>query len=305
MEQYSYSKFETYEGCPFKYKLRVIDKIKFAWTDTIATEFGTAIHAMEEDIAKAIKDGQTIDYVALKNRLILKRHELEYKYAEVFNDLDKSSRTYLQKTYEYLESGIYRLERFMREHPTYEVVGMEQYFSVEFDDVKFTGYIDRVLRDTATGDIIIHDIKSWPVLKEQKDLTTPLQFVIYVLAAKKLYGVEPHQVKCYYDLPCCETYQEAGTKGFMDRGVKKLRNLIASIRNQEFEPKPSPLCHWCEYCPTNPYQPEEAVGKVYCPYHSLWTKNKASFAKAAEWQGLENHGIVVENYIKKYSTPAV
>ena len=81
--------------------------------------------------------------------------------------------------------------------------------------------------------------------------------------------------------------------------LKKLRSLIASIRNQEFEPKPSPLCHWCEYCPTNPYQPEEAVGKVYCPYHSLWTKAKASFAKAAEWQGLENHGIVVENYIKK------
>lgn len=29
MEQYSYSKFETYEGCPFKYKLRVVDDIKF------------------------------------------------------------------------------------------------------------------------------------------------------------------------------------------------------------------------------------------------------------------------------------
>ena len=305
MEQYSYSKFETYEGCPFKYKLRIVDEIKFKWVETIATEFGTAIHKAEEDIATAIKNGQPIDYITLKNRLILKRHELEHKYAKVFNDLDKSSRTYLQKIYEYLESGIYRLEKLMRENPTYEIVGMEQYFAVEFDDVKFTGYIDRVLRDTATGDIIIHDVKTWPVLKEQKDLTTPLQFVIYVLAAKKLYGVEPHQVHCFYDLPCCEAYQAAGTKGFMERGIKKLRSLIDSIRNQEFEPKPSPLCHWCEYCPTNPYQPEEAVGKVYCPYHSLWTKAKASFAKAAEWQGLENHGIVVENYIKKYSNPAV
>ena len=49
----------------------------------------------------------------LKNRLILKRYELEHKYADVFNDLDKSSRTYLQKTYEYLESGIYRLEKLI------------------------------------------------------------------------------------------------------------------------------------------------------------------------------------------------
>lgn len=305
MEQYSYSKFECYDNCSFKYKLKHIDKIQFKWVNTIATEFGTCIHSIEEDIANAIKEKRPIDYISLKNRLILKRYELEHRYAANFNDLDKSSRTYLQKIYEYLNTGIYRLEAFMKENPTYEVVGTEQYFSVVFEDVKFTGYIDRVLRDTSTGDIIIHDIKSWAIPKEQKDLTTPLQFVIYVLAAKELYGVEPHQVKCAYDLPCCDLIQDAGTKGFMTRGTKKLHELIVAIRNGEFEPNPSPLCHWCEYCPTNPYQPEEAKGKVYCPYHSLWTKNKASFAKASEWQGLENHGIVVESYIKKYCNSAV
>jgi hypothetical protein len=70
MEQYSYSKFETYEGCPFKYKLRVVDQIKFKWVETIATEFRTAIHKAEEDIAKAIQAGQPIDYIALKNSFI-------------------------------------------------------------------------------------------------------------------------------------------------------------------------------------------------------------------------------------------
>ena len=170
---------------------------------------------------------------------------------------------------------------------------------------KFVGYIDRVLRDTATGKIIIHDIKSWAVPKEPKDLATPLQFVIYVLAAKELYGVEPDQVECAYDLPCCNMIQPAGTKGFIARGLKKIRELIAAIRSGEFKPKPSPLCHWCEYCPTNPYQPEEAKGKVYCPYHSLWTKQKASFAVAETWQGLENHNIVVESYIKNYYTKTV
>ena len=304
-EQYSYSKLALYEGCGFKYKLKYLDKIQFKWTDTIATEFGTCIHSIEEDIAKAIKTGEPIDYISFKNRLIFKRYELEHKYALTFNELDKSSRTYLQKTYEYLESGIYRLENYLKEHPTYEVVGTEQYFSVVFEDVKFSGYIDRVLRDTATGKIIIHDIKSWAVPKEQKDLTTPLQFVIYVLAAKELYGVEPDQVECAYDLPCCNMIQPAGTKGFMIRGLKKIRELIAAIRSGEFKPKPSPLCHWCEYCPTNPYQPEEAKGKIYCPYHSLWTKQKSSFAVAETLQGLENHNIVIENYIKNYYTKTV
>ena len=300
MEQYSYSKLDTYSSCGFKYKLKYVDKIQFEFTNTIATEFGTCIHSIEEDIAKAIKAGQPIDYISLKNRLILKRYELEHRYAEVFDELDKSSRTYLQKTYEYLESGIYRLENFMKEHPTYEVVGTEVGFSVEFEDVRFKGFIDRVLRDTATGEIIIHDIKSWAIPKEQKELTTPLQFVIYCFAAQKLYGVDPCSVKCAYDLPCCDLIQDAGTKGFITRGTKKLHDLIEAIREGKFKPAPSPWCHWCEYCPTNPCQPASAKGKVFCPYYSLWTRNNPTFAVAETWQGLENHGIVLENYIKKH-----
>ena len=69
-EQYSYSKLDLYEGCSFKYKLKYLDKIQFKWTDTIATEFGTCIHSIEEDIAKAIKAGEPIDYISFKNRLI-------------------------------------------------------------------------------------------------------------------------------------------------------------------------------------------------------------------------------------------
>jgi hypothetical protein len=118
LEQYSYSKLDLYAGCGFKYKLKYIDKIQFKWTDTIATEFGTCIHSIEEDIAKAIKAGEPINYISFKNRLIMKRYELEHKYALTFGELDKSSRTYLQKTYEYLEAGIYRLETYLKEHPT-------------------------------------------------------------------------------------------------------------------------------------------------------------------------------------------
>ena len=85
---------------------------------------GTPVHiSNNRDKAFAIKAGEPIDYISFKNRLIFKRYELEHKYALTFNELDKSSRTYLQKTYEYLESGIYRLENYLKEHPTYEVVG--------------------------------------------------------------------------------------------------------------------------------------------------------------------------------------
>ena len=299
MEKYSYSKLECYKGCAFKYKLKYVDKLNF-FAQNIATELGTCVHSIEEDIANAIKAGETINYITLKNRLILKMYELEHKYPEAYKELDKTDKTYTEKIYEYLDSGIYRLEKYLKENPTYEVVGTEVSFLFEFSGVKFQGYIDRVIKDTATGKYIIHDIKTWGVPKEDKELVTPLQFVVYVLAAKELYGVEPELVECGYDLPFCDLMQPAGTKGFMTRGTKKLNDLIEAIHAGKFDPKPSPLCHWCEYCPTNPNQPKEAKGRVLCPYHSLWTRQKASYAVAETWKGLEEHNIVVESYIQKY-----
>jgi hypothetical protein len=37
-----------------------------------------------------------------------------------------------------------------------------------------------------------------------------------------------------------------------------------------------------------------------CPYHSLWTKERKTFAVAETWAGLEKHDIIVENYKKNF-----
>ena len=298
-EKYSYSKLETYNDCPFRFKLKYIDK-NFFFSPNLATEYGTLIHGIEEEIANLIKAGQPINYIELKNKLILKTAELAHKYPADYNALDKSNRTYGQKTTEYLESGIYRLENFMKEHPTYEIVGAEQKFSFDFNDkVFFEGYIDRIFRDTTTNEYLVQDIKTWAEPKEQKDLVTPLQFVTYTMAAKELYNVPAEQIKCQYDLPLCNLTQDAGTKGFLNRGHDKMEKLLTKIENNDYEPNPSPLCHWCEFCQSNPNAPEQ--GKMMCPYFMHWTKDKKDFSKENEWHGLENHKAVLEAYHQKYA----
>ena len=298
-EKYSYSKLETYENCPFRYKLKYIDKNFFS-SSSLATEYGTLIHGIEEDIANAIRNKQPINYIELKNRLILKAAELQHKYPVDYVALDKSERTYIQKTNEYLESGIYRLENFMKEHPTYEIVGAEQKFEFDFNDkTYFGGFIDRVFHDTATNEYLIQDIKTWAEPKDQKDLVTPLQFVTYVMAAKELYKVPAEQIKCQYDLPLCNLTQDAGTKGFLNRGHDKIEKLLTKIDNQEYAPAPSPLCAWCEFSKTNPNAPEQ--GKMMCPYFMHWTKDKKDFSKENEWHGIENHKAVLEAYHQKYA----
>ena len=117
-DTFSYSRIDVYEQCGFKYKLCYVDRKRF-YTDSLATELGTLVHETEETIANSIKDGRPIDYTTLKNKFIVKMFELQLKYKDDFNSLDKSDRTYSQKCFYYLEEGIYRLEKYFKEHPEY------------------------------------------------------------------------------------------------------------------------------------------------------------------------------------------
>ena len=291
---FSYSKMDTYDKCGFKYKL-IYEDGHYTYTDSIATEFGTLIHATEEAIAKAIKAKQPIDYTQLKNNIILKMASLAAKYPEPFITKDKSDRTYTEKMYYYLEHGIYRLEQFMQAHPSYQIVGIEQKFEFEYSsNYHFKGFIDRVFYDTATNKYIIQDIKTYAVPVEHKDLTTPLQFVFYVLAAKNLYNCDESQLSCQYDLPLCDLTQDAGTTGYMTRGVKKIQKLLENIEHKEFSPSPSALCHWCPFCPTNNDAKEDS--KYLCPYFMKRTREHKTFEKEFEWQGVEMHKKIMEEY---------
>ena len=52
-EKFSYSKLSTYETCAYRYKLTYVDK-HFVNDSSIANEFGTLVHYVEETIAKDI-----------------------------------------------------------------------------------------------------------------------------------------------------------------------------------------------------------------------------------------------------------
>lgn len=288
-EKFSFSKLDTFAQCGFKYKLKYVDK-HFISAGAIALEYGTLIHDTEEQIANWIREGKPINYTSLKNRVIKKIAELEYKYKKDFFELDKSGRTYRDKTYHYLENGIYGLEKFMNEHPTYEIVGAEIPFKFDYTDrVILNGKIDRMFHDRATDTYLIQDIKTYNTALEQDDLTTPLQFVTYVIAAAHDFNISEDQIRCQFYLPLVTNQetgestlaQDAGTKGYMKRGRDKLAKLLSEIDARKFAPNPTPLCHWCEFCPTNPNFTKEAEN--LCPFYSLWTKEHKTFSVKTAW----------------------
>lgn len=309
MEKFSYSKLEIFETCGWHYKLQYVDK-HFVDTSSVATDFGTLVHFVEETMGKDIKNNNNdplflMDYQKYSNIFIDGYHteeenikgikELQELYKDDWFKKDKAGFTYADKASNYLSTGIYRLRDYMTENPDLEIIGLEQEFNLEYGEFLFHGFIDRIFKNKDTGEILIEDIKTWDKPKDIKDLRTPLQFVFYSLAVQELYPNT--SIVCAYELPLIGMKQVAGTVGFIGRGTTKINKLLEEISKEQFEPNPTPLCHWCPFCKTFPNQPEEA--KNLCPYFSHWTRENPTFEKEFEWMGLDNHQAILEAFIKK------
>lgn len=288
LEKYSYSKISCYGCCRFKWYLKYHEK-NYLFSDNIATAFGSLVHTIEEDIAKALQAEQPINYVTLKNKFIIESRKLALKYPTEFFSTDKSGRTYQEKMYLYLDSAIYRLERYMKQHPELRIIGIEQKFEYDYDGVhSFNGSIDRAFINIETNDIIIQDIKTWAVPIQNSELKAPLQFAVYTMAAEKLWGVPYRQIKCEYDLPLCDIIQEAQSEDLVAEGRPELDKLFKGIHDKNFKPTVSALCHWCEYNPlTNP-DILNTKPQAVCPYFSTWQKSGDNVRDTlCKWDSLE------------------
>ena len=314
MENISYSKISTFDNCPYKFKLIYKDK-HFIDSKNIALNFGTLVHFIEESMAKEFLSlGENFKYNFQIDKFINKfidifinlddeenkifgMKKLKLLYAKDFNERDKNGLNYAEKGNLYLNEGIYRLYNYLIQNPNLRIFGIEKEFNLPYQSCNFHGFIDRIFIDKVTNTLYVEDIKTYSAPLKKSDLTTPLQFVFYALAAENLFSIPLDNIKCAYEIPLCNIKQEAGTKGFISRGIKKIDKLLLGIKQGIMEPKPSPLCFWCPFSETTPNQPEEA--KNLCPYFSNWTKDVKSFSCMNEWMGEENHQAILEAFINR------
>lgn len=303
----SYSSINTFEQCPFKYFLQYVEK-HFVYVDSLASDFGTLCHHILENIGLDIKGEKEIDYEKYKKQFqeinIPKENAFDHnggiyginilkkKYPREFFEGDSNGQSYFTKALDFMNRGIYSLENYMKSHPDWKIWGCEYYFDITFNNHRFGGYIDRILFNEKTGEYLVEDIKTKDHPFKSEELITPLQFVVYVKALSDITGVPESKISCVYDLPICDMRQNAGTKGFVKRGVDKINKIFSQIENKKFEPKPSPLCWWCQYNHGNPDTPTE--GKGLCPYYSLWRPDNKTYDVANLWEGMERHKIIVQ-----------
>ena len=292
---FSYSKMEVFKNCPLQYRYKYIEK-KYSQDTSIALELGSLCHYVLEQKGKMIVSGETVDYEKLNDILmngvtetdektkeeLLGVNQFKRKYFEVWHEADNASGASYDEKIKLFDKVLHAEMEDTDWKPTY----FEKPFEFVWDNkVVLKGFIDRI--DTKDGQYRTVDYKTSKKVYEQSKLATSLQFGVYALAILNEFGVLP--IESEYRFILIDDKQYALTKGWENRLIKAMDKVFGDIEASEkksvFVPKPSPLCHWCNFCQTNP---EATIYRNECEYFSKWTPTQKTFEVNKKWNALEN-----------------
>jgi putative RecB family exonuclease len=138
---------------------------------------------------------------------------------------------------------------------------LEHRFTIEVEGVQLSGVIDRMDRLPGGGYEII-DYKTNRRLPPRARIEQDLQLSVYHLAAKEVWGIEPERLTLYYLLPG-QRMSTTRTPADIDELRRRIATVAERIDAEKFEPRPNPLCDWCDYqalCPVFRHRAEQGEG---------------------------------------------
>lgn len=200
----SYSQYAMYDKCPKQWELAYVRNLR-EFTQSIHTLFGTAFHETLQAYLTTMyeKTAKAADELDLNNMLLSTMREL-YKEA-----VEKMGEHFSNKfeLMEFYEDGVAILDFIKRHRGKYfsakheELVGIELpiYYPADEDKGIFMlGYLDVVLRDKRTDEIVIIDIKTstmgWNKYQKADKLKLS-QLVLYKEYFAKQYGWDVEKIK--------------------------------------------------------------------------------------------------------------
>ncbi|MCM1235602.1 MAG: PD-(D/E)XK nuclease family protein [Ruminococcus flavefaciens] len=142
---WSFSRLNSFYNCPYEFFLHYVQCNKSE--NGFFGEYGTLIHTILEKYAK----GE------------LSIFELNQYYEEHFNEYiphDAPPNKYIGIRQSYFDKGIEYLNNIDISLDDYEILGVEKEVKFKIADKDFVGYIDLLVRDKNTKEVIIIDHKS-------------------------------------------------------------------------------------------------------------------------------------------------
>jgi len=247
---FSYSKFSLYNECPFKYKVRYIDKIKEKPKSFFY--FGDVIHKTLEYFFRRVPPPKIEDLIKFLTE--------EWK-SKPFEE-----RGYLNQHYEKIDynKALNVIKNFYQKHSENKEIPFQLEYKtyVDVDGITANIVADK-LEYKGGGNIIIVDYKTGKPGERTKDQLYFYQKICemdrnLIEKVKEIYRENVKKINVldmvYYYV---ETLKEVKIPRADDREIncfwEDVLKTVENIKNKKFDPKPSELsCRWCDFkeqCP--------------------------------------------------------
>ncbi len=158
---------------------------------------------------------------------------------------------------------------FTLEDPTtVHPIGLELRLEAQVGSLTLRGIIDRLELD-AEGGLVVTDYKSGKVPGVMHEQSRLGGVHFYAFLCERVLGVRPARIQLLYLSEPVAIIAEPSAQSI--RGLEQRTSAIwkaveRACANDDFRPRPSPLCNWCsfqDYCPSfggDPARARELVG---------------------------------------------
>jgi putative RecB family exonuclease len=249
MPIYSHSQLSLYEECPLKYKLCYRDGIKRD-TEGVEAFLGTMVH---ETLKKCYDDVRLTKLDRLDELLAF----YDNIWQQNWHDLIVITKKDVTPEH-YKALGKKMIETYYQRYAPFDAdvtLGTEMRIVFALDDsgkYRLQGFIDRLSR-TPDGIHHVHDYKTSAYLPGQEQADNDRQLGLYHIGVQKRWpDIESIQLIWHYLAFDRELVSFRSDKA-IGRLTADTTRLIDEIESaQEFPPKESAYCEWCEYpdlCP--------------------------------------------------------
>lgn len=257
MTIYSHSRLSTYETCPLQYKFRYLEKPDVKKKQGIEAFLGTCFHETMEKLYgdlpfdKINTEEELIDYY-------LSQWEKNYTEDIV---VVKKERT----VQDYQNLGRKCISAYYKKHYPFnqsQTLGIEEKIEIDLDGsgkYRVQGYIDRLTQDE-DGSYQIHDYKTSSSLPNQQKLDKDRQLALYHEGLRQNFADVSEVKLVWHYVVFDKTMTSVRNVGELDILKKQTIELIDKIESaEEFLPKESALCNWCDYRCVCPLKKHECV----------------------------------------------
>ena len=232
----SWSKLNSFISCPLKYHWA--HELKLKGPPSKPLKIGNLVHKVIENLTRHSSE-------SLNNESL--RREFEQVLLSTVNQLPVLSNEDIETMEAWLSNWI---KRDIELQQSTEIINVEEKIDFKFDEVNFTGKIDRVERDGA-GSVTLVDFKTSKTESKPGSSPGDAQLILYAHAWEEIHGTLPDYVA--YDFVRLDKRVTVKVNSTIVQ--RELSNLLGPLSNLISGGKgsnPGHHCSWCDFksiCP--------------------------------------------------------